>query len=308
MINIKRYKELIVTKKAKYLSLVIVGGLLVGCANVRFAQQKNLYHRHDEYKPVDMIVTSDNGYSSPKDRKGWKEVWSDEFDGDQLDTTSWNYEVNGDGGGNNELQYYTDFKTNTWVRDGYFTIKAIKEGYKGKEYTSGRINTTKKRDFTYGRFDIRAKVPTQQGIWPAIWMLPTDWEYGSWPQSGEIDIMESVGHLEKQVHGTLHYGPKWPDNKHTGKMVETEKDLAEEFHVFSVEWEPNEIRWYLDDKLYSTKTVDDLNPHPWPFDKRFHMILNLAVGGQWPGNPDASTEFPKYMFVDYVRVYKKTEK
>ena len=281
---------------------------LFQCGNVSFMQQANLYHRHDEYKAIDDIVTTNNGFVSSEEREGWDMVWQDEFNGSTLDTTAWSYEVNGDGGGNNELQYYTDFKTNTWLKNGFFHIKAIKESYKGKLYTSGRINTKNKKDFTYGRYDIRAKVPTQQGIWPAIWMLPTDYEYGTWPQSGEIDIMESVGHLPKTTYGTLHYGPKWPDNKHTGQEFQLENDLAEEFHVFSVEWEPNEIRWYIDDVLFSTKTPEDLKPHHWPFDKKFHIILNLAIGGQWPGNPDSSTEFPKYMYVDYVRVYQKTNK
>jgi len=281
-----------------------------GCSNssVKIAKQKDLYHRHDEYKPKDLLVTSNEGFTSEVKRDGWNLVWADEFNNNQLDTTAWTYEVNGDGGGNNELQFYTDFKTNTWVRNGYFYIKAAKEGFKGKPYTSGRINSRHKKDFLYGRFDIRAKTPTQQGVWPAIWMLPTNWEYGSWPQSGEIDIMESVGHKNKTVHGTLHYGPKWPNNKNTGAHVETEEDLEDKFHVYSVEWEDGEIRWYLDDVLYSTKTRADLSPHPWPFDKEFHLILNLAIGGNWPGSPDDNTVFPKYMFVDYVRVYEKEKK
>ncbi len=281
---------------------------LFQCVNIKFTPQADLYHRHDEYKPLDNIVTSDFGYTSPIERKGWKMEWNDEFNTEKLDTNAWSYEVNGDGGGNNELQYYTDFKTNTWQKNGYFHIKAEKEGYEGKTFTSGRINTRYKKDFTYGRFDIRAKVPTQQGIWPAIWMLPTDYEYGAWPKSGEIDIMESVGHLPNNVYGTLHYGPQWPDNKNTGKEHIIQTDLEKEFHVFSVEWEPNEIRWYIDDVLFSTKTPENLKPYPWPFDKNFHIILNLAVGGNWPGNPDNSTNFPKYMYVDYVRVYKKAAK
>ncbi len=284
-----------------------LGFLLLGCSQIHLTKQTDLYHRHDEYKPIDNIKIVDNGYKSPLEREGWELVWNEDFEGNQLDTTAWTYEVNGDGGGNNELQYYTDFKTNTWVRDGFFTIKAIKENYKGKEYTSGRIRSKGKKDFTYGRFDIRAKTPVQQGVWPAIWMLPTDYAYGGWPKSGEIDIMESIGHKPKTVHGTLHYGPQWPDNKNTGAHIDAERDLDQDFHVYSVEWEPNEIRWYLDDVLYSTKTVKDLEPHPWPFDKHFHMILNLAIGGQWPGDPDDSTVFPKYMFVDYVRVYQKTK-
>jgi len=294
-------------KSFKIYVIALVNLLVMSCTDVSFTQQEDLYHRHDEYKPKDMIIPEEVGYVSPMEREGWKLVWNDEFNTNNLDTTCWNYEVNGDGGGNNELQFYTDFKTNSWLRNGYFNMKAIEENFKGKPYTSARINTRHKKDFVYGRFDIRAKTPTQQGVWPAIWMLPTHEVYGGWPQSGEIDIMESVGHHPHTVHGTLHYGPRWPDNKHSGQHVEVENDLEDEFHVYSVEWEENEIRWYIDDELYSTKTPKDLEPFPWPFDQEFFIILNLAIGGSWPGAPDETTEFPKYMFVDYVRVYKRIE-
>lgn len=291
---------------------IVIGGictavvlLITACQQVQFAKQHDLYHRHDEYKPIDPIVPKDTGYDHAVEREGWALVWHDEFSGHVLDTTAWTYEVNGDGGGNNELQFYTEFRTNSWVKNGFFNMKAIEEGFKGMTYTSARVITRHKKDFKYGRFDIRAKTPTQQGVWPAIWMLPTNEEYGGWPQSGEIDIMESVGHHEKTVHGTLHYGPRWPDNKHTGNKIELDNDLETEFHVYSVEWEDGEIRWYVDDVLFSTKTKEDLAPYPWPFDKEFFIILNLAIGGDWPGAPDESTNFPKYMFVDYVRVYEK---
>lgn len=276
-------------------------------SQVHFVKQQDLYHRHDEYKPKDPFIPENNGFISKKERAGWEMIWNDEFEGEQLDTLSWTYEVNGDGGGNSELQYYTDFKTNSWVKNGFFNMKAIHEPYRGKPYTSARINTRHKKGFTYGRFDIRAKTPTQRGVWPAIWMLPTHEEYGGWPQSGEIDIMESVGHLPTSVYGTLHYGPKWPNNKHTGQEKKLESDLASTFHVYSVEWDEDEIRWYIDDVLFSTKTKKDLAPYPWPFDKEFFIILNLAIGGNWPGAPDDNTVFPKYMFVDYVRVYKRAE-
>lgn len=298
-------------KKLKYPLLIGLGVItvIIGCVEtVRIAKQEDLYHRHDAYKPEDLIVTSDVGFNHDLKRDDWSLVWSDEFSDTKLDTTAWTYEVNGDGGGNNELQYYTDFKTNSWVRNGLFHIKAIEEAYKGKPYTSARIITKHKKGYTYGRFDIRAKTPTQQGVWPAIWMLPVNEEYGGWPKSGEIDIFESIGNKPTTVYGTLHYGPAWPKNKHTGGNVNTERDLEDEFHVYSVEWEPEEIRWYIDDVLFSIKTKKDLAPYPWPFDKEFFIILNLAIGGEWPGPPDGTTVFPKYMFVDYVRVYEKAEK
>lgn len=150
--------------------------LVTSCSQVQFVKQNDLYHRHDEYKPLDLMKPENNGYQSQKERKGWELVWNDEFDEAQLDTTAWTYEVNGNGGGNNELQYYTDFKTNSWLKNGFFNMKAIKENYKGKPYTSARIITRHKKGFTYGRFDIRAKTPTQQGVWPAIWMLPANEE------------------------------------------------------------------------------------------------------------------------------------
>lgn len=291
--------------------LKITGWLLVimligSCANFYVIKQDD-YYRPIEEQQFDDLITDSKGFSTPLERAGWTLAWNDEFEKDVLDSTYWNYEVNGDGGGNNELQYYTARKANVWVRNNMLYLKADKEGYKGKNYTSGRINTKGKKDFLYGRFDIRAKLPIQQGIWPAIWMLPTDYVYGGWPQSGEIDIMEALGHEPKKIYGTIHYGDPWPNNQHTGQNVlVAQGDLSTEFHVFSVEWKENEIKWFLDDVLFFTATPKDISKYKWPFDEKFHILLNLAVGGQWPGNPDESTQFPKYMFVDYVRVYQKT--
>ncbi|MFN3404037.1 MAG: family 16 glycosylhydrolase [Cytophagaceae bacterium] len=289
------------------LSLTIAGAasMLSNCSSVTLVKQDDLYKSADDMIEIDDVTTADAGFKSTLQRDGWDLVWQDEFSGPHIDTTKWNHEVNGDGGGNNELQYYTASKANSYIKDGFLVIKGIQQNYKGKLFTSARLNSKFKGDWKYGRFDIRAKTPVQQGIWPAIWMLPTDWVYGGWPQSGEIDIMESVGHEPATCYGTLHYGPPWPNNKHTGGNVKVNGTLADEFHVYSVEWDENEIRWYLDDVLFSKKTPADLDPHPWPFDQRFHMILNLAIGGNWPGPPDESTTFPKYMWVDYVRVFQR---
>lgn len=280
---------------------------LTQCSQVTFVEQPDLYKSASDVIPVDNTSTPDNGFKSPAKRNGWNLIWTDEFSEGRIDTSKWSHEVNGDGGGNNELQYYTASKANSYIIENkYLVIKAIKQNYKGKFYTSGRLRTKQKADWTYGRFDIRAKIPVQQGVWPAIWMLPTDYVYGSWPQSGEIDIMESIGHQPKTVYGTIHFGEPWPKNKHVGDTTFLQNgDLSTAFHVFSVEWEPNEIRWYVDDVLYSTKKPSDTEPHRWPFDQNFHMILNLAIGGDWPGQPDENTAFPKYMYVDYVRVFKK---
>ncbi len=244
--------------------------------------------------------------------EGWQLVWQDEFDGTSIDLSKWGHEVNAQGGGNNELQYYTARSENSFVGGGALTIRALKENYTGAEgtraYTSARMRTLHKGDWKYGRFDIRAKLPRGRGIWPAIWMLPTDWVYGGWAASGEIDIMELLGHDTKTVHGTLHYGGAWPENVNSGKALTLPQgDFANEFHTFRLDWEANEFKWYVDDELYQTQTQWHTKgqPYPAPFDQRFHLLLNLAVGGNWPGNPDASTIFPQTMMVDYVRVYRR---
>ena len=245
---------------------------------------------------------------------GWDLVWNDEFDGTAIDFTKWEHEVNGQGGGNNELQYYTDRELNSLIDDGKLVIRALKETYTGpdgtREYTSARLRTKNKGDWKYGRFEIRAKLPIGQGLWPAIWMLPTDWEYGGWAASGEIDIMELLGHEPQKVHGTLHYGGEYPNNIHTGVSYSLSiGSFTSAFHTFALEWEENEFRWYVDDLLYLTQTdwYSTGGDYPAPFDKRFHILLNVAVGGNWPGIPDHTTTFPQTMIVDYVRVYKKSD-
>lgn len=243
---------------------------------------------------------------------GWQLIWHDEFDGPQIDLSKWGHEVNAQGGGNNELQYYTARPENSFIQDGVLVIRALQENYTGPEgtraYTSARLRTLNKGDWKYGRFDIRAKLPVGRGMWPAIWMLPTDWVYGGWAASGEIDIMEMLGHDIKTVHGTLHYGAAWPGNIHTGKSFTLPQgDFTNEFHTFRLDWTENEFKWYVDDQLYQTQTQWHTTGHPYPapFNQRFHMLLNLAVGGNWPGNPDASTVFPQTLTVDYVRVYQR---
>ncbi len=245
---------------------------------------------------------------------GWELVWQDEFNGTQIDLSKWEYEVNGQGGGNNELQYYTDRELNSFIYNNSLVLRALKENFTGpdgtREYTSARLRTKYKGDWKYGRFDISAKLPYGQGLWPAIWMLPTDWVYGGWAASGEIDIMELLGQEPRKVYGTIHYGGQYPNNVHTGTFYELlTSTFSDDYHLFTLEWEMNEMRWYVDGNLYSTQTNwYTLNaPYPAPFDQRFHIILNVAVGGNWPGNPDNTTTFPQSMLIDYVRVYKKSE-
>ncbi len=246
----------------------------------------------------------------PPAEKEWQLVWSDEFDGESLDTDLWSVqhgtgtEYGLQGWGNNELQYYTGRPENLFLEDGKLHIVAHREDYEGMRYTSARIRTKNKGDWQFGRIEVRAKLPEGQGIWPAIWMLPTDELFGGWPKSGEIDIMEMVGHEPETIHGTVHYGPDWPENRHTGEPYTLEEGtFADDFHTFSIEWEQNEIRWFVDGEHYFSVTPSDLQPHNYPFNARFHLLINLAAGGNWPGNPDETTEFPQTLTVDYVRVY-----
>lgn len=233
-------------------------------------------------------------------------VWSDELDGPSIDLSKWQFEVNGQGGGNNELQYYTDRPENAGIVGGVLRITGREETYTGpdgtRQYTSARLRTLNQGDWTYGRIEASIKLPFGQGMWPAFWMLPTDNVYGGWPQSGEIDIMEFVGFEPDVTHGTIHYGDPWPNNSNSGGSTAVPGASAS-FHTYAIEWEQNEIRWYVDGVHFLTRTPADVIPHPWRFDQRFHIILNLAIGGNWPGPPDATTVFPQVYEIDWVRVY-----
>lgn len=260
------------------------------------------------------VSKPDNNGNTIVPPPGWELLWNDEFDGSSIDLQKWEHEVNAQGGGNNELQYYTDRPENSYIENGQLVIKAIKEVYTGPEgtrdYTSARLRTKNKGDWKYGRYEIRAKLPFGQGMWPAIWMLPTDWIYGGWAASGEIDIMELLGQEPNKVYGTLHYGGTWPANVHTGTSYTLASgNFSEDFHLFALEWDTTAFRWYVDGTLYQTQTRwnSSNGPYPAPFDQRFHLLLNVAVGGNWPGNPDDTTQFPQTMTVDYVRVFKKAQ-
>jgi beta-glucanase (GH16 family) len=233
-------------------------------------------------------------------------IWSDEFNGSKLDNSKWEHQIgNGSGGwGNNEKQYYR--VENTVVSNGYLTITAKKENYNNFNYTSSRIRTINKGDWKYGKFEMRAKMPVGKGIWPAFWMMPTESIYGGWAASGEIDIMEYLGHETKKVYGTIHYGGSWPNNKSSGgSYLLTSGGFNDDFHTFTLIWEERKMEWFVDEILYSTKTNWNTAGHsfPAPFDQKFHFILNLAVGGNWPGYPDETTTFPQEYVIDYVRVY-----
>ncbi len=234
-------------------------------------------------------------------------VWSDEFGGSSLDLSKWQPMI-GDGcdiglcgWGNNELEYYK--AENATVSAGTLKITAKKERVRSRQYTSARLRTLNLGDWTYGRFEARIKLPAGQGLWPAFWMLPTDEVYGGWPQSGEIDILETKGQSTDVIYGTIHFGDPFPDNRNTGaEILNVVAPYSGAFHVYALEWEPNEIRWYLDDQLFGRKTPGDLRGRFWPFDQRFHLLMNLAVGGTFVGAVNDSI-LPQTMEVDYVRVY-----
>ncbi|MDJ1504243.1 glycoside hydrolase family 16 protein [Xanthocytophaga agilis] len=246
--------------------------------------------------------------------KGWtfetNPVWADEFDyTGKPDASKWGYDLGGSGWGNNELQNYTDKETNARVADGKLTITARKETLENREYTSTRLVSRGKGDFLYGRFEAKAKLPSGKGTWPAIWMLPTDWAYGDWPKSGEIDIMEHVGYDPDRVHISVHtqaYNHSIGTQRTSSRIIDNART---EFHLYRVDWTPYAVRGYIDNQLIFEFVNEGKGSSVWPFDKKFHWLLNLAVGGNWGGaqgvDPDV---FPASMEVDYVRVYKMIEK
>lgn len=273
-----------------------------------------------------------------KAKSGWILVWNDEFEGEQIDRSKWEYDIgNGffdykshtwiEGWGNEELQYYTREPENVSVKDSLLTIRAVKEPLHGCGYTSARLKTRAKDGTalfakTYGRFEFRAKVPWGKGLWPALWMLPQDDRYGGWAASGEIDLMEIVGEKPHEVLNSIHFGSTFPKRSlHTHVHPLPNESMVSDWHVYAAEWEPGEIRFYVDDVHTSTESfwwscskqkngegqeagkLQDVNPWPAPFDQPFYILMNVAVGGNFPGAPNPETQFPAELVVDYVRVY-----
>jgi beta-glucanase (GH16 family) len=255
----------------------------------------------------DTRVAFDNsGYDAPTTYPGYTLAWADEFNTTALNTTDWSFE-NGDGcpgncgWGNNELEWYQP--NNLFFQDGKMIIEARPENAGTKTYTSSKILTRGKKIFKYGRIDFRAKLPKGKGIWPAFWMMPQDNIYGGWPRSGEIDIMENIGHEPNKTYGTIHFGPG-PGSTQLGRSYTLPSGIFnDQFHVFSLEWKQNSLKWLVDGVAYSTWTNADFGTNNYPFNENFYMIINMAVGGNWPGNPDGTTTFPQWLIVDYVRVY-----
>lgn len=236
-------------------------------------------------------------------------VWADEFDyTGNPDPSKWDYDLGGHGWGNNELQFYTNDPGNVKVEDGVLVITAMKESVEGNDYTSGRLVSREKGDFLYGRIEVSAKLPAGRGTWPAIWMLPTDWKYGSWPKSGEIDIMEHVGYDQDRVHITVHTEAY---NHTIGTQVGKSKvidQVTEAFHKYRIDWTPNRITGFIDDAQVFSFKNEGKGSATWPFDRRFHLLLNIAVGGNWGGVEGVDENaFPATMEIDYVRVYELIE-
>lgn len=248
---------------------------------------------------------------SAQNLPGWALVWSDEFDqadGSAPDPAKWGYDVGGNGWGNNELEYYTARTNNARIEGGNLVIEARQESYAGKNYTSARLLTKGKWSWTHGRIESRIRIPRGQGLWPAFWMLGNDIDSVGWPQCGEIDIMENIGSEPGTVHGTVH-GPGYSGANGIGGpfTLPGGAAMADDYHVFAVEWATNRIAWLVDDRPYFAVTPASLpRGTAWVFEQPQFLLLNLAVGGNWPGSPDATTTFPRRMTVDYVRVYAAT--
>jgi beta-glucanase (GH16 family) len=240
------------------------------------------------------------------ERAGWALVWQDEFSGDAIDSNKWGFDIGGHGWGNNEGQFYSDRTDNARLENGMLVIEAREEKFIRRNYTSARLKTQGLFAWTYGRVEARMRLPYGNGIWPAFWMLGTDISEVGWPASGEIDIMEFIGREPDRVYGTVH-GPGYSGGSGVGHYHNFQPgELKDNFHVFAIEWEPEEIRWYVDEVQFFKITPESL-PGKWVYDHPFFIILNLAVGGSWPGYPDESTVFPQFLYVDYVRIYQRPD-
>ncbi len=229
---------------------------------------------------------------------GWNLVWQDEFNGPTIDSSKWTFQT-GPSEVNAELEYYSNSSQNAFIQDSTLVIRALQQSAGGRNYTSAKLYTQFKGDWLYGRVEVKAKLNHGQGMWPAIWMMPTDNAYGTWPASGEMDIMELLGQQTDKVYGTIHYAVNGQHQQQGSSLTLSSGNFADTYHIFAYEWDADQQRWYVDDSLYFSTTLES------PFDQRFYLILNVAVGGSWPGSPDSTTPFPNDMTVDYVRIYQK---
>ena len=277
---------------------------------VMFSDAKNCTLGAASYKGT--IITMDgtylptdtSGYSTPASYPGYTLAWSDEFSGASINTNDWNFEVGNNGWGNHELENYTGRPQNAFLSNGMLVIEARAENFGGSNYTSARMTTQSKKTFKFGRIDIRAKLPVNKGMWPALWMLGSNINTVPWPACGETDIMELVGLDPKKVLGTAHFvNNAGVHDSRGGNYSITGEDFSQKFHVFSLKWVQDSIQWLVDDQLYFTMTSATAGTNNYPFNNSSFFIFNVAVGGDWPGPPDGTTNFPQRMFVDYVRVF-----
>ena len=252
--------------------------------------------------PMGEILKADDGFYTPDAYESMKVVWKDEFGGTTLNSLDWGYDlgngcsVGNCGWGNRELETYTNSPENIKLDNGKLVITALESS---GAYTSSRIKTQGKVNVKFGRIDVRAKLPKGQGIWPAIWMLGENIQTVGWPVCGEIDIMELVGHQPSQTHGTVHFNSNGYKSS-TGSTSLAQGDFSDQFHVFTIVWDKTQITWYVDNKPFKTYTYPDSSS---PFTNTFFFIMNVAVGGNWPGPPNQTTVFPQQMVVDYIRVF-----
>lgn len=266
--------------------------------------------------PAPTTIPTSTPYPTPEPvpveaGQGWELVWSDEFDGEALDPSNWTYELGGWGWGNGEAQFYTDRPENARVENGLLVIEARQEKYEDKYYTSARLVTQGLQEFQYGRIEARMKVPPGAGLWPAFWMLGSDFSRNpddpfdsNWPQAGEVDIMEYLGREPDLVMGTVH-GPGYSGAGGLTKWNRQDFPIADEFHTYAIEWKEDEITWFFDGEPYYTLTPEVVGDREWVFNKAYFLLLNLAVGGQFAGTIALDTQFPANLYVDYVRVYQQ---
>jgi beta-glucanase (GH16 family) len=253
------------------------------------------------------LPTDSTGYTTPTSYPGYHLAWSDEFSGNTLNTQNWGFDIgNSNGWGNQELEYYTSSTNNVFVSAGNLIIEARQESNNGFNYTSGRIKTEGIQQFTYGRIDIRAKLPVLHGMWPALWMLGSNINTVPWPGCGETDIMELVGSNPSRVTGSMHWqNSDGTEGTYNNNYFLSTGDFSQQFHVFSLAWKKDSVQFFVDDQLYVNGSIANVTSGTYPFNLPFFFIFNVAVGGNFPGNPDNTTVFPQRMFVDYVRVFQQ---
>jgi len=298
------FKKTLLARKIVFIvCTTIVICSLSSCTDKKSPQSVNEATPKNQATPIQSTSTP---ATETKVENAWKLVWNDEFDGKNgspIDKSKWVSEIgNNSGWGNAEYEYYTDSLKNCYQENGNLVIKAIKEKKDNFEYTSARVKTQGIYEFTYGKVEIRAKLPQGDGIWPAFWMLGTNITTTGWPNCGEIDVMEHIGKTPDNIYGTLH-GPGYSGSSGLGSATISKTSLYNDFHTYTVEWNQEGIKWFFDGTEYHKVIKKYIDDEKWPFDDKFFILINLAVGGYWPGYPSETTQFPQSYTIDYVRVY-----